>query len=122
MPVIANATARPYSAGTTAGVLTDQIVQPVRWTETVRHLLDAGVTDFVELGGTVLTKLVEQTRAASRAPVLRPQDLGSAAFRERHGLRFAYVAERDVPRDRVTGTGHPAGPRGDARLPRHRRQ
>ncbi|WP_410618755.1 ACP S-malonyltransferase [Amycolatopsis sp. cmx-8-4] len=92
VPVIANATARPYAPGTTAGVLADQIVQPVRWTETVRHLLDAGVTDFVELGGTVLSKLVEQTRAASRAPVLRPQDLGSAAFRARHGLRFAYVA------------------------------
>ncbi|WP_189227101.1 PfaD family polyunsaturated fatty acid/polyketide biosynthesis protein, partial [Saccharothrix coeruleofusca] len=106
VPVIANATARPYPSGTTAAMLADQIVQPVRWTETVRYLLDAGVTEFVELGGAVLTKLVEQTRAASSAtrsapaPVptpaparaLRAQDLGSAVFRERHGLRFAYVA------------------------------
>ncbi|WP_410638383.1 ACP S-malonyltransferase [Amycolatopsis sp. lyj-346] len=94
VPVIANSTARPYPAGATAGTLADQIVQSVRWTETVRYLLDVGVTEFVELGGTVLTKLVEQTRAASRAPSpgLRAQNLGSAVFRERHGLRYAYVA------------------------------
>jgi trans-AT polyketide synthase/acyltransferase/oxidoreductase domain-containing protein len=94
VPVIANGTARPYPAGATAGMLADQIIRPVRWTETVRYLVDAGVTEFTELGGQVLTKLVEQTRAASSAPApaFRAQDLGSAAFRERHGLRFAYVA------------------------------
>ncbi|MEU5030942.1 ACP S-malonyltransferase [Streptomyces milbemycinicus] len=92
VPVIANSTARPYPAGATAEMLTDQIVRPVRWTETVQHLLDAGVTEFVELGGSVLTKLAEQTRAARRIPGLRAEDLGSEVFRKRHGLRFAYVA------------------------------
>jgi trans-AT polyketide synthase/acyltransferase/oxidoreductase domain-containing protein len=91
-PVIANATAAPYPAGATAEILASHLVSPVRWTETVRHLLDAGVTEFVELGGTVLTKLVERTRAAHRPPAGRAQELGSATFRERHGLRFAYVA------------------------------
>ena len=91
-PVIANVTAAPYPAGGTAKLLSDHLVSPVRWTETVRYLLDAGVTDFVELGGTVLTKLVERTRATHRPPGGSAQELGSATFRERHGLRFAYVA------------------------------
>jgi trans-AT polyketide synthase/acyltransferase/oxidoreductase domain-containing protein len=92
VPVIANSTAGPYPAGATAGMLTDQIVRPVRWTETARYLLDAGVTEFVELGGTVLTKLVEQTRAARPAPAFDARQLGSEVFRRRHGLRYAYVA------------------------------
>ncbi|MDX8147211.1 ACP S-malonyltransferase [Lentzea sp. BCCO 10_0061] len=91
-PVIANVTAAPYQAGDTAKLLSDHLVSPVRWTETVRYLLDAGVTEFVELGGTVLTKLVERTRATHRRPAGQAQELGSATFRERHGLRFAYVA------------------------------
>ncbi|MEU9123596.1 ACP S-malonyltransferase [Streptomyces sp. NPDC048506] len=65
-PVIANATARPYGPGRTAHTLVDQIVQPVRWTESVGHLLDRGVTDFVELGGRVLGRLIEQIRSAPR--------------------------------------------------------
>ncbi|MFJ5987169.1 ACP S-malonyltransferase [Lentzea sp. NPDC092896] len=91
-PVIANATAVPYPAGGTAEILANQVVSPVRWTETVRYLLDAGVTEFVELGGRVLTKLVARTRATHRPPAGSAQELGSATFRERHGLRFAYVA------------------------------
>ncbi|WP_439657533.1 ACP S-malonyltransferase [Lentzea sp. HUAS TT2] len=90
-PVIANVTAAPYEAGATASLLADHLVSPVRWTDTVRYLLDAGVTEFVELGGTVLTKLVERTRATHRRPG-GATDLGSTTFRERHGLRFAYVA------------------------------
>ena len=92
-PVIANATARPYPAGETADLLTAQIVSPVRWTDSVRYLLDQGVTDFVELGGQVLGKLIEQTRSAPRpAPDSRAAALGSAVFRRRMGLRYAYAA------------------------------
>ncbi|TWP52254.1 ACP S-malonyltransferase [Lentzea tibetensis] len=92
VPVIANCTARPYPTGATAGMLTDQIVRPVRWTESVRHVLDEGITEFVELGGAVLTKLVEQTRATHRVSGLRGRDLGSEVFRKRHRLRYAYAA------------------------------
>ncbi|WKU05547.1 ACP S-malonyltransferase [Micromonospora sp. HUAS LYJ1] len=95
IPVIANATARAYPPGRTAALLTDQIVRPVRWTDSVRHLLDQGVGDFVELGGRVLGKLVEQVRSTPREPApdrVRPETLGAAVFRERHSLRYAYVA------------------------------
>ncbi|MEX2969950.1 ACP S-malonyltransferase [Streptomyces sp. C184] len=100
-PVIANATARPYVPGRTARTLVDQIVQPVRWTESVHHLLDQGVTDFVELGGRVLGRLIDQIRSAPR-PVARPDTpaarpdtpaaaLGSPLFRRRMGVRHAYA-------------------------------
>ncbi|MFI6209100.1 ACP S-malonyltransferase [Streptomyces sp. NPDC051041] len=121
LPVIANATARPYPAGRTADLLTRQITSPVRWTESVHHLLDLGVNDFVELGGTVVGRLVDQIRTAPRpAPAAPPPapradeapprpagpppaprsadaapaatELGSAVFRRRLGLRYAYAA------------------------------
>ncbi|AJT61926.1 Polyketide biosynthesis protein PksE [Streptomyces lydicus] len=108
MPVIANATARPYAPGRTARTLVDQIVQPVRWTESVHHLLDHGVTDFVELGGRVLGRLIDQIRSAPRpaartetpaarrdTPAALPDTpaaaLGSPLFRRRMGVRHAYA-------------------------------
>jgi trans-AT polyketide synthase/acyltransferase/oxidoreductase domain-containing protein len=57
-PVIANATARPYDSSRIAQTLGDQLVMPVRWTESIRALLDLGTTAFEEIGGTVLTKMV----------------------------------------------------------------
>lgn len=66
-PVISNVTARPYPPGGTAELLVRQISSPVRWTESVRHLLDLGVEEFTELGGSVVAKLVRQIREAHRA-------------------------------------------------------
>lgn len=100
-PVIANVTARPHQAGEVGRLLTEQIVSPVRWTDSVRHLLDQGVTEFVELGGKVLTKLIDKIREpaplGSDLPGPRPAvdspaaSLGSSVFRERMGLRYAYA-------------------------------
>ncbi|MBM0276216.1 ACP S-malonyltransferase [Micromonospora sp. STR1s_6] len=117
IPVIANVTARPYPAGEVASLLARQITAPVRWTETVRHLLDLGVTDIEQVGpGKVLTGLVrairrdgapsatdrqEPTPVAATVPAAsdgRPADLeaaawlGDAEFRRQHGLRYAYVS------------------------------
>ncbi|MDG4810847.1 ACP S-malonyltransferase [Micromonospora sp. WMMD1120] len=105
IPVIANVTARPYPAGQIADLLARQITAPVRWTETVRHLLDLGVTDIEQVGpGKVLTGLVRAIRrdvapsagdrpaptpvaapptpVATRLPVAdgRPADLEAAAW------------------------------------------
>jgi trans-AT polyketide synthase/acyltransferase/oxidoreductase domain-containing protein len=110
VPVIANATARPYGPGDMPELLKQQLCKPVRWTESVHHALDQGTTEFIELGsGKVLTKLIEATRraASSRsaapaqaegaalaaaAPGESSDGLGSARFRRRFGLRRAYVA------------------------------
>lgn len=39
MPVIANLTARPYSAGNAIDYMTEQMVSSVKWTESIRYLI-----------------------------------------------------------------------------------
>lgn len=58
-PVIPNSTASPSILEQEfAGYLTDQIVQPVRWEQSMNRLRDLGVKQVVELGpGKVLTGL-----------------------------------------------------------------
>ncbi|MDK0524163.1 ACP S-malonyltransferase [Streptomyces sp. ML-6] len=64
LPVIANTTGAPYPEGDIRPVLTAQLTSPVRWEESVRHLLSQ-VPELVEVGpGTVLTKLLDKIRAA----------------------------------------------------------
>lgn len=107
LPVISNVTGMPYGDGDPRVALADQLVKPVRWEESVRYLLEQGVTEFDELGpGAVLTKLVDTIRREPVREVRRPvesrtaaalpvsaaaQQLGSAAFRKDYGLRLAYV-------------------------------
>lgn len=112
VPVVANVTGRPYEPGSVRETLADQLVRPVRWEQSVRHLLEVGVTSFDEVGpGQVLTGLVRRIRQAALvvpapavpasavpasavpAPAgrLRGEDLGSAEFRRTYGARYAYV-------------------------------
>lgn len=68
LPVIANVTAQPYpTEGADAAIkslLVKQLTQSVRWTQSVRYLLDQGAT-FKEVGpGNVLTKLIQQEMQA----------------------------------------------------------
>lgn len=64
-PVIANVTARPYPADNASdavkSMLVNQITKSVQWNQSIRYLIDQGVTDFRETGpGNVLTKSVQQ--------------------------------------------------------------
>ncbi len=69
VPVVSNVSARPYEGGDIRQGLVAQITRPVRWTESIRHLLGLGEQEFVEVGpGTVLTKLIAAIRK-STAPV-----------------------------------------------------
>ncbi|MGL6095671.1 MAG: ACP S-malonyltransferase [Fimbriiglobus sp.] len=66
LPTLANVTARPYPDDRIAATLADQLDHPVRWVETVEYLLREPDPTFVEVGpGTVLTRLIEQIRAAA---------------------------------------------------------
>ncbi|MFJ8148774.1 ACP S-malonyltransferase [Streptomyces sp. NPDC096048] len=68
IPVISNATARPYDDTETAALLVRQLTSPVRWTESVEYLLDQPEAEFHELGpGQVLTGLIAQIRAGRPA-------------------------------------------------------
>jgi len=76
IPVYANYTAEPY-AGDPRALLGRQIVNPVRWEETVRAMAEAGIEAFVEVGiGETLAKLV--SRILPDAKVWAVSDIESA--------------------------------------------
>lgn len=62
IPVFQNTTARgARDAATLKAALKGQMTGAVRWSETVRNMIDAGVGEFIELGpGKVLTGLVKR--------------------------------------------------------------
>ncbi|WP_209022161.1 ACP S-malonyltransferase [Pseudomonas fluorescens] len=117
LPVIANVDARPYEQDAIASQLARQMTSSVQWVESIDYLLRAGITQFKEIGpGHVLSSLqakIEKNRPAVQsvvAPVavapqpgvmrhddgaslaLTAEGLGSAAFRQAYGLRYAYMA------------------------------
>ncbi len=77
VPVIGNTTAQPLT--TAAEVRADleaQLTGRVRWTETMRYLLDQGVRTYLELGsGTVLLNLAKRfDRSLRLIPLGTPED------------------------------------------------
>lgn len=66
IPVIANISARPYPQCTQhiSNYLSQQIIQPVFWTQTIHYLLEQGETEFEEIGpGNILTGLIRRIRS-----------------------------------------------------------
>lgn len=62
VPVFANVTARPESdPDTIRNQLVEQVTGMVRWRESVANMFDAGVEEFVEIGGKVLGSMVKRT-------------------------------------------------------------
>lgn len=77
IPVMANVTGRPYPPGGVADLLVEQLAGPVRWWESMSHLIGEGVTEIAELGpGTVLTGLWRQ---AVDVPYRDESDTGGRA-------------------------------------------
>ncbi|MBV1883326.1 MAG: ACP S-malonyltransferase [Pseudomonadales bacterium] len=63
IPVISNVSAKPYQAGEVMMGLTNQLISPVKWSESIQYLLGVGETVFEEIGhGEVLTKLVSKIK------------------------------------------------------------
>ncbi len=62
VPVVSNVTAEPYTGADVIGnLLTNQLVLPVRWEQSVRYMIDNGVTAFIEVGpGSVLSGLIKR--------------------------------------------------------------
>jgi [acyl-carrier-protein] S-malonyltransferase len=62
VPVVANVSAAPLkSVEAIREELVQQLTSPVRWVESVRYMIDQGVTQFVEIGPKdVLTKLMRR--------------------------------------------------------------
>lgn len=68
MPLISNVDAAPVETGRQAmDALVRQVSSPVRWEESVRHLVEQGVDQFVEVGpGKVLSGLVRKVADGAR--------------------------------------------------------
>ena len=61
VPVFANVTAQPESdPDAIRNLLVEQVTGMVRWRETVQNMGEAGVEEFVELGGKVLGPMVKR--------------------------------------------------------------
>ncbi len=77
LPVVGNVTARPLeSPDAIRADLQAQLTSRVRWTESIRYLLEQGVDTFLEIGsGEVLLGLVKRIhRKAKRIPFGKPED------------------------------------------------
>ncbi|MGA7436612.1 MAG: ACP S-malonyltransferase [Luteibacter sp.] len=109
--VIANATARPYDGDRIAETLASQIATPVHWVDSIRYVMGKGDIEFQEVGATILSKMVSEIRN-TQAPIvdtvddrpadadeavrgdaspITPESLGSAVFKRRYGVRYAYM-------------------------------
>ena len=61
VPVFANVTAQPENdPDTIRNLLVEQVTAMVRWRESVGNMFDAGVEEFVEIGGKVLGPMVKR--------------------------------------------------------------
>ncbi|WP_426479153.1 ACP S-malonyltransferase [Chryseobacterium sp. CBSDS_008] len=67
IPVIANKNSQPYKNEQLIEILGGQIDSPVLWTDTICSLIDKGVNQFKEIGGTFLTKMVEDIQASVKS-------------------------------------------------------
>jgi malonyl CoA-acyl carrier protein transacylase len=75
LPVIANVSGCPYQVGQAAELLADQLVRPVRWFDSVRHLLAEGPLLYQEVGPSrSLSALIREISTADlqRPPEPRP--------------------------------------------------
>ena len=62
IPLYCNCNAQPLEVGHEAETLVAQITAPVLWEQTIRNMVAAGVTRFIECGpGKVLTGMVKRT-------------------------------------------------------------
>jgi trans-AT polyketide synthase, acyltransferase and oxidoreductase domains len=75
IPVIANSTARPYQGDDIARILYEQIASPVLWMDSVRYLMGRGVTDYVEVGGAIFMKMVNETLRSEQPLILEDDSL-----------------------------------------------
>lgn len=81
LPVFANVTAQPETdPDIIRNQLVEQVTGMVRWRESVANMFDAGVDDFVEIGGKVLGAMVKRIVPDARvASVVTIEDVEALA-------------------------------------------
>ncbi|MGP1684629.1 MAG: acyltransferase domain-containing protein, partial [Giesbergeria sp.] len=127
IPVIANVSARPYREGEVADTLARQIASSVRWCDSIRYLMGAGCKEFIEIGSTVLTRMVDEIRrtatplpldtagdrplatpSVAPTPALAPVPVSGAPSEA--GRRVPAAGLPTVPATPSAGVAAPSGP------------
>jgi trans-AT polyketide synthase/acyltransferase/oxidoreductase domain-containing protein len=67
IPVVANATGRPYERDGILETLCAQIASPVLWMDSIRYVLGQGETELAEIGSTFLRSMVREISAPAVA-------------------------------------------------------
>ena len=62
IPVISNLTSTSYTNDSLMDCLAGQIKGSVRWTDSIRYLMGKEVNEFQEIGGVILTKMVNEIK------------------------------------------------------------
>ena len=80
VPIFANVTAQPETdPDTIRNQLVEQITGMVRWRESVANMVDAGVNEFIEIGGKVLAAMVKRiVPDASATSAITMEDIETA--------------------------------------------
>lgn len=84
IPVIANVTAEPVTdAETIRRLLTEQVVSPVLWEDSVKKMLDLSVDTFVEIGsGSVLSGLIRKIDRDVKVYTVNSQEAAKTFLQE----------------------------------------
>ena len=119
IPVLSNVTGKPYQDHEVAPLLGKQISSSVQWVDSIRYLMGKNVTQFIETGRPVVSKMaktieqqctpiIEEANPEPKNKILQPSasinesvqaaktntslKLGSADFRKDYGIDYSYVA------------------------------
>jgi [acyl-carrier-protein] S-malonyltransferase len=81
VPLFANVTAQPETdPDTIRNQLVEQVTGMVRWRESVANMFDAGVHEFIEIGGKVLGSMVKRiVPDATATSIVTIEDVEAAA-------------------------------------------
>ena len=83
VPLYANVTAKPErDPDTIRGLLVDQVTAMVRWRESIANMAEAGVDEYVELGGKVLGPMIKRIAPDAKVTSLVTIDDIEAAAKE----------------------------------------
>ncbi len=114
VPVIANTTGKPYQNGEIVTYLSSQIASSVKWMDSIRFLMGKEIGEYEELGGSILTKMVNQIKEKA-SPLIFPENetqeivetelvskminndslanqLGSESFRKEYNVKYSYAS------------------------------
>ncbi len=108
IPVISNVTARPHEKDSIKELLSKQMMNSVKWIETIRYLMGQGEETFTEIGpGNVLTGLCKRIQRECEPLIIEEvfqevkecdfvhrneeSKLGDESFKQEYNLDYAYV-------------------------------